>query len=260
MNFSRPYLLVVLATMLALITTSCDVDDICAPGEGSVEEQGLTIPTFTGIDLRIDGRVFLTQGAEQTVTVFGQPNMIDKLKLEVDDLTWRIDFQGCTRNYEPLDIYITLPELDYVRLSGSGDISSETRFTVDDVDLLLSGSGNLNLGLDADFIFTKISGSGDIILDLEATQLQSEISASGNLTYTGTTPTHLAEIRGSGNISAFDLLTNRTDIRISGSGNAEVTAEESLDVNITGGGNVRYKGSPSLSVQVSGSGKVVDAN
>jgi hypothetical protein len=247
-----------LATLLFL--SSCSVDDICTRGEGSSESYRLDLPTFTGIDLRIGANVYLSQGDTPSVRVIGQQNIVDKLKLEVDDLTWKIDLQGCTRDYEDLEIYITVPKLHYVKIGGSGDVVGETTFTVDDIDLMLSGSGNIIMPLNAYHVNTKVSGSGDIDLVTTTTMLESEISGSGNLFFSGETPSHICKIRGAGTLKAFDLTTDITDINISGSGDAEITARDQLDINITGSGDVRYRGNPTLTIDIDGSGRVVDAN
>jgi hypothetical protein len=244
---------------LALLS-SCDIEEICTQGEGSAEAQTLSLPNFTGIDLRIDGQVYLRPGSTQSVEVIGQANIIDKLKLDVDQQVWKIDLEGCNRNYEDLVVYITLPELDYVKISGSGAVIADSVFTVDDVELILSGAGELNMNLAADFVYTKVSGSGDIDLTLSATRLESEISGSGNFYFQGDVPNHLCEIRGSGKLHGFSLFTDRTEIKISGSGDAEIFARNQLDIHITGSGDVKYQGNPALTIDVDGSGEVVDAN
>lgn len=260
MTVFKSFFFFALLSALLLLTTSCGEDGICTSGKGSSEMYSLSLPEFTGIGLRMSGTVFLRQGEDRSVEVLGQENIVDRLKLEVDDLTWQIDLEGCNRSYEALEIYITLPELDYVKISGSGDVVGETAFLVDDVDMLVSGSGNLSMSLDADHVNTKVSGSGDIDLILAANQLESEISGSGDLFFSGEVPTHLCHIRGSGETRAFDLITERSDIKISGSGSAEVYAANQLDINITGSGDVRYRGTPTLNIDVDGSGRIIDAN
>jgi len=259
MNSIKTFLFISIAA-LGVLLTGCSIDEICTTGEGSTESEIIALPQFTGVDLRISGNVYLTQGETQEVRVEGQSNIIEKLKLDVDDQVWKIDFEGCVRNHDQLDVYITLPELDYLRVGGSGNIEGQTVFTVDDVDLIVSGSGNIILEMDADHVNNKISGSGDMDLIMRANQLESLINGSGNLTYTGAVPSHVLDIRGSGTLAAFDLETQSSELNLSGSGDAEVFATESLEINITGSGDVFYKGTPALDIKVNGSGEVVDAN
>ena len=259
---NTPKMITTLAVMLlALFMTSCSVENICTSGQGGVVDSTLSVPNFTGIDLQMDGNVFLSQGPVASVTVRGQENIIDKLKLDVSNQVWDIDLEGCARNYETLEFYVTIPEIDYLRVSGSGSITADSILTVDDVEVLLTGSGNITLPLNADFVYTKITGSGDIDLQAAvATQMESQITGSGNYTFMGSVPTHLTEIVGSGNVNAFELQTAKTEVVISGAGDAEVSADNELKVTITGSGDVSYRGTPSLDLRVTGSGRVIDAN
>jgi hypothetical protein len=249
------------ALLIATALNSCQLEEICTRGQGGLVDSTLSVPRFTGFDFRTKGRVFLRQGPTPSVRVVGQANIIDKLKFEVENQTWSIDLKGCVRDYEPLEFYLTLPEIDYIRVSGSGSVVADSLITADDLNLLLSGSGSIDLDLTVDFLYTKITGSGDITLDAEvATNIESQITGSGTYFLSGTASDHRAKILGSGDIKAFALRTLSTWVKLSGAGDAEVRASEALSVDISGSGNVSYRGNPSLEIEITGSGKVVDAN
>ncbi len=244
----------------SILWTGCDIAEVCERGLGTRVTETVSVPDFTGIDLEISGDVYLTQGDELLVEVKGQENIIDLLDLDVTDGVWRIRFTECVRKVSDFDIYITLPKLTSAHLSGSGNIEGETPFDVDDLDLKVSGSGNISLDVTGNNITSKISGSGNIRLALDAQTLVSTITGSGNNHLTGKVPTHDFEVKGSGDVMGFELITDDTFIKISGSGKAEVYADNTLDVDISGSGNVFYKGSPALDVKISGSGEVINAN
>lgn len=227
-----------------LTLTGCFVDDIgigCPRATGEYETQTLQVPNFDGIKLTMDARVEITQGDELSVTVEGKSDVIDELSLDVDDGTWRIDTYDCMRNIDNLTIYITMPYLRKLTVSGSGEIYSTNTLVGDDVDLTVSGSGKIDVALTADDIDALISGSGEILAEGTGDELDLDIS-------------------GSGDFFAFGLAMRRADIRISGSGTAEVRVEQYLKARISGSGDVYYKGNPDLDVSVSGSGRVIDAN
>lgn len=260
MNLSR-LITLTFASIMAALMTSCDVEEICTSGQGSVVDSTIVVPTFTGFDLQVDGNVYLSQGERQSVRVVGQPNMLEKLNLSVGNQVWDIDLRGCVRNYEPLEVYITIPEIDYVRVSGSGNVLADSVLTIDDAEIILSGSGNVSLPVDADFVYTTITGSGNVNLDLAVdTKLETKVTGSGNYVLSGQVPIHHTEIVGSGNVMAFELATSETNVKISGSGDAEVFASDTLNIDISGSGDVQYRGNPSLGVKVTGSGRIVDAN
>jgi hypothetical protein len=235
----------ILLFTVILATPSCDVDDDgpfwdCTDGEGPRIEKTLDMPEFTGIKLEVEAKVFITQGDTFEVLAKGEENVIDELELDVQNDTWNIEFDDCTRDYD-LEIFITMPQIEYLAVSGSGEIRGENFFDTQDIVLRISGSGNICLGLNSEEVDGVISGSGDLELEGDAENLKFKVS-------------------GSGDLSAFDLITQNANIEITGSGSASVHVLEVLDVRITGSGDVFYKGHPTLNVDITGSGDVIDAN
>lgn len=203
-------------------------------------ERVLNTPDFTGVKLSCEAKVFIMQGDVFEVVAKGESNIIDELELDVQDDTWTIEFDHCVKSYD-LEIYITMPDIRYLAISGSGEIRGDNFYTVQDIVLRVSGSGKLCLGLYAEEVDGKISGSGQVELEGEAEKLDFDIS-------------------GSGDLKAFNMPVEKADISISGSGDASVHVLEVLDVRISGSGNVYFKGYPTINSHISGSGDVVDAN
>lgn len=220
-----------------------DDDDIfgCVRGDGPVVSEEITLRNFDGIDLRISADVYVRQGAEQEVIIEGQRNVIDEIERDVDNGVWKIETDRCIRDHDDLRIYITVPDLTLLRISGSGDIITENTFVVGDIELSISGSGTIDAALDADDINAKISGSGDIILE-------------------GAGDALVLNISGSGDFRAFNLDLNSANVTISGSGDVAVRVANELDVRISGSGDVSYKGNPQIDANISGSGRVINAN
>ncbi|MEM6379317.1 MAG: head GIN domain-containing protein [Bacteroidota bacterium] len=236
--------------VLALTLNSCILDfdgdgdgfgSNCVRGSGPNVVEVLDINEFDGLSLQIAASVFITQGTEFEVRAEGQENIIRELELDVRDRFWEIEFDRCVRNADDLRIYITMPAITELQISGSGDIFGENVFVTDDLFLRISGSGDMNLGLDADDVNMTISGSGRMRLEGTADDLSIQIS-------------------GSGDIFAFDLASSSANVNIRGSGDAEVAVESALDVRISGSGDVFYKGNPVIDSSISGSGEVIDAN
>lgn len=234
----------------AMLTTApgcfLDVDDDenvfgCLVGNGPVVTQELDLPAFTGVELSISAQVFIRQGSEQSVTVEGKQNLIDELERDIRNGVWDIEFDRCVTNIDDMKIFITVPDLTSLKISGSGDIVSENTFVIGDIDLNISGSGTIDIGLEADDINARISGSGVITMEGLGDQLDLDIS-------------------GSGDLNAFGTTLRTADITISGSGDAEVLVTDSLIVRISGSGDVFYKGNPVVDVSITGSGRVVNAN
>lgn len=232
----------IIAALIVVISAGCNKDDGIISGSGPIVSQEFNMPDITGVQLSIDGNVYLMEGDTQQVRIEAQQNIIDNIKKSVSGGKWNIEYYNNVINHKGIDIYITTPLINYVAISGSGNIESTNTFTDStDVYLNISGSGNIDMSLLADFIESSISGSGNIYLTGEANEHRITISASGNL-------------------KAFGLQTHKTDITISASGNSEVFVTDDLDVTISGSGNVYYKGYPEIDVTISGSGSLVNSN
>lgn len=234
----------------SLFLTGCfvDINDDdslfgCVDADGPVTTLILDLDDITGIALAMDARVELTQGPEQSIEVEGKSDIFDELNLDVNSNgVWTIETEDCIRDLDDLTFYITLPELRDVTISGSGEIYSTNTFTgMGDVEIRITGSGEVDLALEADDIEADISGSGKMTLEGIADELDLNIT-------------------GSGDVRGFNLTAREGNINISGSGDAEVRTEDRLDVRITGSGDVYYKGQPVLDVSITGSGEVIDAN
>jgi hypothetical protein len=249
MNAIKKTLFILLGAAALLYTSGCfiDIDDDddfigCIRADGPIITERINMASFTGIDLEIAGEVYIRQGSEQIVEIEAPEEIVEEMEFDVRNDIWEIETDRCLRyDGNDLRIFITLPNLDYLRISGSGDIISENIFLIDDLELQISGSGIIDVAAEADDIFTRISGSGDILLEGTADDLDFEIN-------------------GSGDIKAFDLLANAADVNISGSGDAEVNVSDELNVRISGSGDVLYRGNPVVDSRISGSGRVIDAN
>lgn len=205
-------------------------------GKGPVVEKELQLSNFSGVSLNISADVYLKQGNTQSVRVSAQQNIIDLLETNVEDNIWKIKTEENIDDHAPIKIYITVPRMTYVKLSGSGDIYTENTFTGNDVvEVGISGSGDLRFKTTARSIQAAISGSGDIELD-------------------GSTEDLSISISGSGDIDAKELMSGNCEVRISGSGGAKVHATKNLNVRVSGSGDVYYKGSPNVQSRISGSG------
>ena len=234
-----------LIIFISLFLTSCE-DTNCINGAGGLTTRTLNLSNFTGIDMAIAADVLIQQGAAQNVEVTGHVNVLDRLDTDVSDGVWGIEFRkDCYKNYD-LSVIITVPDINKVFISGSGDVEVNNFINQNDLRLDISGSGNIILNdfEDSEKLEVNISGSGKIFGNSDFTDLKRiDISISGSGTY-----------------NAYPIRTDDCNINISGSGNCFVYVSSMLNVNISGSGNVYYKGNPTVTTNISGSGNVIDSN
>lgn len=207
-------------------------------GEGPLVKKTLDVDDFNAFSLMISGNVYLRQGASQSVEVEGQANLIAVLNTEVKDQMWKIKFEERVRNMSQFNIYITVPDLEEINVSGSGDIVGRGTFkTNGNLDIIVSGSGNIEMDLACADLKSRVSGSGDIELSGQCEEADLSIS-------------------GSGSIGGNDFNCKNASVLISGSGDVKLNVESYLDVSISGSGDVTYGGRPKVKSRISGSGEI----
>lgn len=235
--------IILLGSALLIGSVGCFEIDFCQRATGKYIEDSLAVDGFHSINLATSGDVFISYGATQAVYVEGKSDAIDLLNTDVRDSVWVIDFEDCITNHD-LDVHIIVPYVRALSVSGSGEIWGQDKFSLNDEMLL------------------DVSGSGRIQLEIDAKRVRSRISGSGNIEIWGNTNKNILRISGSGEFEGFGLTSIHQDVAISGSGSAEIYVDGGdLDATITGSGSVYYKGNPSsVNLSVTGSGRVLDVN
>jgi len=243
----------------------------------------LKFDSFSRIQLRSSSKVYVRQGSPQKVEFDGDREDIEELdprveggKLIIGRDNW--NNWGFSNRESRISIYITIPNIDGLSVAGSGDLVVEGKLTTRDLDLNVSGSGNLELEADASgdmnadvsgsgsivlkgkcrAFDSSISGSGKVQLDMQVAERAAfGLSGSGKVRATGSAKEVRATISGAGEILAANFTTDKCDVRISGSGDVEINVNKELDAHISGSGSVAYKGNPShVNSHSSGSGSV----
>ena len=207
-------------------------------GEGDVIKQEITLESLRGINLAFDGDVVLTPGSTQKIVLEGQQNILDNIKRDVKDGNWNIGYVKNVHDAKDVTVYIALPGIEQIRLTGSGSIHSTGKFTgLNKVDI-------------------EVSGSGDVTFQYDAQSTNMQLSGSGTIEAAGTSNSLMIAISGSGDVKAQDLIADDCTIHISGSGDASVQANRKLESSISGSGDVSYSGTASVTTKISGSGEV----
>ena len=226
--------------LLALMLTGARVQ---------ADDQTRKVEPFTEISLRIGANVLLEQGAKQSVEITAKASTLEQLITEVKDGKLIIRFPSKNifwNDFRPGDvtIHITMPEINALGVAGSGDITADDQIKTKQIDLSVSGSGNVKLSdLTAERVKTTISGSGNIVVAGKTTAQDLSVV-----------------ISGSGNFKGMDYSANDVSVKVVGSGNVGIEAKNNLYIRLAGSGNVTYKGKPSIDQSTTGSGSVTSSN
>lgn len=184
----------------------------------------------------------IVEGTEGEIILEGESNLLDYIITEVEykGLVIKIEngiHLSPSRN-KTIKIIIPVQSINEVALAGSGEVKSNTTITTGNFESKVSGSGNINLDVDANKVDVTVTGSGDIIL-------------------TGNTQNLEVSVTGSGAFNVETLYANYTEAKVTGSGDILVVANKDFIGSVTGSGDIKYKGNPEkVDKKVTGSGNI----
>ena len=232
--------------LISVLTNACiihvdddDFDENCIHGNGNFTQETFVLSNFEQVSLSLPANVFITQEDKSEVRIEAEENILPHITTSVRNKTLNISTNRCFRNVSEITIYISSPNFSIIKNSGAANITALTTITAPNLDLTLSGVGNINMDLDSESLLVRINGSGNVDLSGEASNQH-------------------VNINGTANYKSFDLISKDCTITLSGVGNAEVYASKSLDAKINGTGNIRYKGDPeSVISSISGTGNLI---
>lgn len=212
-------------------------------GNGNVITENRTTGAYDGVKCAGNMDFILVNGTEGEIKIEAEENLLEYIVTEVrgDNLIVRVQKGKNIKSSRGNGIKITIPvkDISKVSLAGSGD---------------LWNNGTLN----SSNLEVSLSGSGDVVLDVNASYIKGALAGSGDLTIKGSTNELVAKIAGSGSFHGNNLQANNTDVAVAGSGDAKVISKESIKARVAGSGDIVYSGNPKKEdTKVAGSGKIV---
>lgn len=189
-------------------------------GSGVPATQARDLPSFTGVALEGSNNVAIRVGEKQAVVVRADRNLLDRVTTQVHSGKLVIgNTPGSFTTKSPMNVAVSVPTLDAVTLTGSGNIVVS--------------------GIKAEKLAVTLPGSGTIAGSGTASQLDAAVSGSGSLQFTG-------------------LVASDAHAVVSGSGSVFITATKSLTASVSGSGSILYGGNPEqVTKSVTGSGAIV---
>lgn len=238
MNWHKAILSIIVLLLGMSLLAGCAFGMVVGSGRSVTETRAVS--NFNAVEFAFIGDLAITQGAEESLTITGDDNIVTLIRTTVRDGVLRIDAGAANvgRPIVPLRYALTVKNLDSLSLSGLGNIEMAS----------LEGR---NLAL-------SLSGAGSLTIDnLTATDLAVSLSGLGSANLSGEVNKQAATVSGAGSYYAADLRSQAAAIQISGLGNAEVWVVETLSADISGAGSIEYKGAPQVVQQISGLGSVI---
>lgn len=204
-----------------------------------------------------------------------------KLNLEVASTKMRNN----NRNIEGIKVYLQMPTIEDLDLSGASSLKAMGSFKTDELDVELSGassisglvisgndlsldcSGASTLNLKGDFktIEAEISGASEIVLNSNSTVFEGEFSGAStvkvygdhkntdvvcsgasNLTLEGKTDYIKSVTTGASNLKAQEFTALNGYAQVSGASNAKVRCTGDLKIMVGRASKLTYYGNPNI--------------
>jgi hypothetical protein len=213
---------------------------VAAPGFALAATQPYTLSGFDTLKVNAPVRVIVTTGGGVSARGEGDRDALDRIDLSVSGavLTVRLKpVQPGEKSGGSVTLTLSTGQLNRVILSGGGSIIID-RMKGLRGDLALAGSGDIAVGA--------------VALD----QLGVMLSGSGKVTLAGTAGVLTASVSGPGAVAAEGLKAKQAKLASDGPGNIVVNALTSADVTARGSGDVTVLGKPACKVNRGGTGRL----
>ena len=255
MNLKRVLLASAVVLVMSMGMTSCTscmsewrTKTILSDGPQVTETRPLK--GFEEIEINGSPRVCYTQADSFSVRVKGTREAVDNILTDVQGKTLSIRNRGKINlinvsfgDDDGLTVYVTSPDLTSILLNGSGDFVSDGKIDTDRMDIVLRGSGDIDVkDIICDRCEVELIGSGDVnVSHLDA------VDASASLV-------------GSGDLDLGLLRVKDTWLSLKGSGDIDADFREdcgAVECELRGSGDISLKGTVrKFSHHKSGSGDI----
>lgn len=221
----HPVLLIALAALLAVGIVLLVRHDKRPSSSSGVHGSGVAasvarhVPAFDAVDLVGSNNVTVHVGSERTVVVRADDNLLHLVTTEVRAGALVIASDGSFTTKTPMSVDVTVPRLERVTLSGSGNV------VVD--------------GVHAKRFVVRLPGAGALTVTGKAARLHATLGGSGDLRLQG-------------------LQARDAAVSVSGAGRLQVHVSGALRASVSGAGAIVYSGNPAtVTRSVTGTGSIV---
>jgi len=283
MNTMKDKIWVVGVLTLMFAISACTYFGPCVNGSGPLTSELRDVENFTGITNTGSFEVYVSEADTFGVELVAQENLLPIIETYVSggNLIIETKNHNCYRSSSAVEIYVSLPELDQLRLSGSGILIADVAASPE-VEVANSGSGSIEVdSVYAEYYRVSNTGSGHITLEGvvadEANMIQSGSGTIAGGILFGTADLSIRH-SSSGRVIATLMDGTEVDVILSGSGKVElegdaVLAEYTLnssgrldalnlevpdvDAHSTGSGDIFVWAKDFLDATITGSGDII---
>jgi|GEM_PF-1429483 len=246
---------------LFVLLTSCITSQSWVPvkGKGESVDKNFTVSDFQGIEVSGGFDVILLQGNTEGLTLTAQENLFEYITVDVEQGILKIYTKNNIMATHPMKARITFRSIENLKISGGGDVTSETTIDVPVLSMHISGGGDLKSIVNTDELKCHISGGGDAEVDGSIKNYNVDLSGGGDIHSNITSDVLSCNISGGGNLTVTNKSkASNANIDINGGGNLKIAIDVAkLNCSVSGGGDVTLTGqAEDLEISINGGGDV----
>ena len=212
-------------------------------GNGTITAKNYDLKNFTSIDASSNVAVYLKQEPGFSVRLETDENLVKYLSIKVNNDGLKIYCKENV-NLRPTDeikVFVSLPELESIEVSGSSSVKTEGKFAQDTE------------------MKVEVSGASEGEMAVRTPRLSLNASGASTINISGETRDVKAEASGGSSIKAFNLKAENINAEASGYSKVQVFASISLIADASGASSISYRGNPKVTSDASGAGSVKKA-
>lgn len=239
------YLKIFPAVLILILLAACDPFFNCLDGNGVLRVEDRFVTEFYGVENQTSFEVEIVSDSNYAVTVYADENLLDEINTRVRSGNLIIDTESerCLSSENKILVEVHMPVIDHVELTGSGNIDVYD-FLCNRLTVRNSGSGHIDM--------TDIVSTSEVEITL---------TGSGDINIWGKALSGEFVLSGSGDLYAQDFRMDRCTAINSGSGDIYCFASDYLNAKVSGSGDIFYSGDPDEIIQVDdGSGSIRSRN
>lgn len=269
--------------VLMLAVSGCFYYGPCLNGSGPVTAEIRDIENYTGVSNNGSFNVYVHEADSFGVEVVAQENLLPIIETYVSGSRLIVETKSnvCYKSSSPVEVHVSLPELNYLRLSGSGKMFADVAASPE-VEISNSGSGLMEI----DTVYAAsymVSNSGSGFISIGGAYVdEADMVQSGSGTILGGFFFEIADLSvrhsSSGEVSATVLDGTVVDVIMSGSGSVQLAGDavlaeyilnssgvvDALNIEIpevdatnTGSGKIFVWATDLLDATITGSGDII---
>ena len=121
---------------------------------------------FTRVSVQQSITLYISQGKTEGITVEADDNIIPYIKTEIRNgqLNVFLDPEVIVRGYTAMNVSVSMPVITDINVAAAGRLEGSSPFTVNKLEIVASGAGNVKLEVKGNEVDVETSGAARLEL------------------------------------------------------------------------------------------------